>query len=173
MSKEFRERENLDSLGLTTPAYMREWCQRPGARLPDGKMEYYTEQDHKDTCDINKIIRKYDKTGLITHISSMEAKFGDLTGMEFKAMQDKVAGAKSMFEALPGKIKQRFDYMPEKLLEFMDDPKNRPEAIELGLINKDWAEEVDGIGEHVKNPQPPRTIPADAYEQEKVPANAG
>ena len=40
--------------------------------------------------------------------------------------------------------------MEGELLHFMENPENRQEAIELGLINQAWTEETDGLGEHVK-----------------------
>jgi phage internal scaffolding protein len=129
---------------------MRSFCTRPGRKDKTGKNIYTTEQHHKDKCDINKIIKKYDKTGVITHVTKFEAKFGDMTGMDFKTMQDKVAKAKSMFEAMPSEIRNRFDNNPADLLSFMENPDNRDKAIELGLIRADWTEETDGLGEHVR-----------------------
>lgn len=35
----------------------------------------------------------------------------------------------------------------------MEDPSNRDEAIELGLIDKNWTENTDGLGEHVPEGQ--------------------
>jgi len=129
---------------------LREFLKRPGKRDGDGNLMYVTEQSHKDMCDINKIIAKYDRTGLITHVSNFEAKFGDMTGIDFKIMQDKVASAQTMFNQLPVNIRNRFDNDAQQLLLFMDDSENRQEAIELGLIHKDWTPETDGLGEHVK-----------------------
>lgn len=133
----------------TTSEEMREHCQRPGDREEDGNIIYTTEQAHKDQCDINKIIARYDKTGLITHISKFEGRFGDLSGADFTEMAQQVAHAKSMFEELPSSIRNRFDNDPGKLLAFMDDEGNRDEAIELGMIREEWTEETDGLGEHV------------------------
>lgn len=149
MGKEYREKFQKEGKATTTPE-MRVFCQRPGATDLDGNIVYVTEQAHKDTCDVNKIIRKYDKQGLITHVSRFEAKFGDVTGLEFKAAQDKVIAAQAMFNELPSEIRNRFGNDPSKLLSFMDNPDNRDEAIKLGLINKNWTPETDGIGEHIK-----------------------
>lgn len=136
----------------TTPE-MREHVQRRGTVDEDGNIVYLTEQAHKDRCNINSIMAKYDKNGLITHISKFESEFGDTTGIEFKQMMDKVASARSSFEELPSKIRKRFDNDPTKLLQFMDDASNREEAIKLGLIRNTWTEETDGLGEHNKTGQ--------------------
>lgn len=136
------------AVGTTTPE-MREHCKRPGKQDENGKPIYFTEQAHKKECDVNNIIKKYDKNGLITHVSKFEAKFGDVSGVDFQAMQEKVANAQSMFNQLPVEIRSEFENNPAKLLKFMDNPDNRDRAIELGLINKDWTEDTDGLGEHV------------------------
>lgn len=136
---------------------MREFCKRPGKVNKDGTICYFTEQSHKDTCDINKIIANYDRQGIISHVTKIEAKFGDMTGSDFKTMSDQIIEAKRMFNGLPSKIREEFENNPAKLLEFMEDPNNRDRAIELGLIDEMTPASKDGLGEHVKiepNPEP-------------------
>lgn len=128
---------------------MRKFCQRPGRKDKMGNNIYMTEQAHKDTCDINKIIERFDRDGIISHVSKFEGKFGDLSGADFKEMMDQVTNAQSLFDELPVNIRNRFENSPEKLLTFMDEPGNRQEAIELGMIRESWSEAVDGLGEHV------------------------
>lgn len=149
MSKFYSEKFGLKP-APTTDLEMRVFCQRPGRIDGEGKPIYFTEQAHKDTCDVNKIIQKYDRQGLINHVSHFEAQFGDVSGFDFKTMQEKVLNAKSMFDKLPSAIRTRFNNDPQYLLTFMDDPNNRDEAIKLGLINSQWTPETDGLGEHVK-----------------------
>lgn len=157
MSKEWREKTNSEMEKVTNED-MRIHSQRPGKRNEDGTIQYFTEQAHKNECDVNKIVRKYDKNGIITHITRYEAQFGDLTGIDFKTAQDRIASAKSEFEKLPSEIRNRFKNQPHELLSFMDDPGNRQEAIKLGLIRNDWTEATDGIGEHIKDPEKERKI---------------
>jgi phage internal scaffolding protein len=152
MGKDYCEKYVCHSHPTTSPE-MRQWCQRPGNMDELGNPIYLTEQAHKDACDVNKIIRKYDTQGLISHISKFEAKFGDLTGLDFKAANDLIAAAKSTFENLPSEIRNRFKNSPEELLTFMENPENRDEAIKLGLIKSTWTEATDGLGEHVQEGQ--------------------
>jgi hypothetical protein len=132
-----------------TKKQMREFSKRPGKVDAQGNIVYMTEQAHKHECDVNHIVKKYDKHGLISHVSKFEAKFGDLSGTDFKSMYDKVTNAISMFQELPSGIRNRFDNSPAELLRFMDNPDNREEAIDLGIIRGDWTEATDGLGEHV------------------------
>lgn len=129
---------------------MRKWCQRPGRRDKNGKPVYFTQQNHKRECDVNYIIAKYDKTGIISRVQQIEARYGDVTGADFRKAQDLVLNAQNMFDQLPADIKKRFDQNAGKLLEFMENEENRGEAIKLGLIKASTPEEKDGIGEHVK-----------------------
>lgn len=149
----------------TTDGEMRLWCQRPGKKQGDGSILYFTEQHHKKECDINYIVKKYDKTGLIQHISRFEGKFGDMSGADFQTMQNKVANALSMFEQLPSEIRNRFKNSPTELLSFMDNEQNRNEAIKLGLIRSDWTEETDGLGEHVKEGENVKKEPVEVVEE--------
>lgn len=98
--------------------------------------ESLTEEHHKDRCDINKIIRNYDRTGLITHISSKEPQWGMDTLSAPKSYQDAmniVTVARESFEALPANVRKRFDNKPERFLEFIQNPENSSEAERLGI----------------------------------------
>lgn len=153
-------RDDFNEIGSSrTSEFMRIFCQRPGKKNPDGSICYFTEQAHKDTCDVNKIIRKYDKTGLISHISKFEAMYGDMTGFDFKEMKQKVIDMTNKFNELPSDIRKKFENSPENLLRFMENPENRDEAISLGLIKKEWTPETDGLGEHVKDGENVVTTP--------------
>lgn len=148
MGKEYRDKTGEVGSPTTSPE-MRELFKRPGRQDKDGKPIYFTEQSHKKECDVTNIVKKYDKTGLINHISKFEASFGDTTGADFKTAQDLVTNAMSLFNSLPSEIRNEFDNSPQNLLQFMENPENRDKAIELGLINKDWTLDTDGLGEHV------------------------
>lgn len=148
MSKIFREKFPD---GNYSKEDMRKHCQRPGKFDKKGKIIYFTEQSHKDSCNINSIIKKFDKNGLITHVSKIEAKYGDLTGLDFQSANNLVIKAMNDFMELPSKIRNRFKNSPEMFIEFMDNPDNRDEAIALGLIRGDWTPETDGLGEHIKS----------------------
>ncbi len=148
MGKQYREAMGDYGISATYPE-MRELCKRPGKTNEDGSIQYFTEQAHKNECNVNLIIKKYDKTGLIEHVSKFEGTFGDQTGLEFKQAQDMITGAIRLFQMLPADIKKRFKQSPEHLLRFMEDENNRDEAIKLGLIKATWTPDTDGLGEYV------------------------
>lgn len=148
MSKFYRQKTGKE-MNPSRTEKIRNLLKQPGNIDQSGNIIYTTEQSHKDLCDVNKIIKKYDKTGLISHVQKIEAKYGNLSGADFQQMQNKIAGAISMFNALPSEIRGTFDNSPATFLNFMDNPDNRNKAIEMGLIRGDWTPETDGLGEHV------------------------
>ena len=78
-----------------------------------------TEQSHKKSCDINAIMARYVKTGLIDHVQKYEGTYGDATGADFKAAQDLVAEQKSIFNDLPAPVRAMFKNDPSKYLELL------------------------------------------------------
>lgn len=96
-----------------------------------------TMQQFKDEADVNVIMSRYMATGVLPEdIDAGARQYLDATGYDFQAAQNLIAGAKSLFEQLPSKIRNRVENDPAKLLDFLRDPKNRAEAEELGLINR-------------------------------------
>lgn len=94
-----------------------------------------TQQHLAAECDINNIIRKFEKTGLVTHVTDKVARFGDFTNLpDYQAMLNTVRSAESQFMLLPAEMRERFDNDPARLVEFLSDSRNRDEAIKLGIL---------------------------------------
>lgn len=108
----------------------------PGLSIdPEGENEALTQQQFKDECDINNIMKRYSATGVLTHLNGREPEFGDFTSpVDFQAGLNTVIEAQAMFADLPSAMRERFANDPLKLLEFLADEKNRDEAVELGLV---------------------------------------
>lgn len=103
----------------------------------DTGSESRTKQSFKDQCDINNIMKKYIKTGTITHIRNSNGKYGDFTSaMDYHDAMNAVHEANEAFMGLSAAVRSRFDNDPGKLLDFVNDAKNKDEAIKLGLIEK-------------------------------------
>lgn len=121
---------------------------RPNQKItvrPDGSLRVQeindqptlARQEFKKDCDINEIIKKYKKTGQITHIAANQGKYLDLTGVtDYHDSMNKVLKAQDAFNSLPSVLRNRFKNDPSKLLEFIQDDKNYNEASELGLVPK-------------------------------------
>jgi phage internal scaffolding protein len=101
------------------------------------------QQHHKDECDINNILRQFNITGLLPE-SPLSPRYGDFTGIgDYHTALNRVIAAQDEFEALPAQIRARFDNDPAQLIEFLENSQNRPEAEELGLVEKATAEAVE------------------------------
>jgi phage internal scaffolding protein len=101
------------------------------------------QQHFKEECDINTILERFNITGMLPQ-SSLSPRYGDFTGIgDYHTALNRVIAAQDEFEALPAPLRARFDNDPAKLIEFLNDESNRPEAEELGLVAKAAAEVVE------------------------------
>lgn len=115
-----------------------------GTKFKPKSIEYpptLTKQSMKDECDINRIISKYSKIGVIEHINRNQASFGDVTDLDFQQSLHLVQSAQDAFDELPSQIRQRFNNDPSQLLAFLQDKNNLEEAISLGLVEKPAVED--------------------------------
>lgn len=101
------------------------------------------QQHYKEECDINTILQKFNVTGLLPE-SPISPRYGDFSGIgDYHTALNRVIAAQDEFEALPAQIRARFQNDPAQLIEFLQDETNRPEAEELGLVEKAAAEVVE------------------------------
>jgi len=101
------------------------------------------QQHFKEECDINTILQKFSITGLLPE-SPLSPRYGDFSGIsDYHTALNRVIAAQDEFEALPAQIRARFDNDPAKLIEFLDNDANRPEAEDLGLVERAAAEVVE------------------------------
>ena len=107
-------------------------------RDSSGKLIYKTEQSHKDRVDVNNIIKKYARTGVIDHMHFVDPSFQDCTSIDFKTAMDRVLKVQEAFEKIPSNIRNRFDNDPSKFMAFYENPENKEEAKKLGLTRSDW-----------------------------------
>lgn len=100
--------------------------------IVDGKS--LTKQCFKDECDINNIMKKVAKTGLVSHVSRFKGRYGDfIDATDYRTAVDKILEAECMFESLPANIRSMFSNDPASFLEFVQNPDNILQMEELGL----------------------------------------
>lgn len=114
-----------------------------------------TKQSFRQESDINVIMSRFEKTGLLTHVNQYNGQYGDFTGLpEYQEAMNKVVSANEMFASLPAKIRDRFANDPAKFLSFVGDPANAAEAKALGLFKA-----VDEAPARLSNPTPEPKAP--------------
>lgn len=115
--------------------------------------EILVEQCHKDDCDINKIIGRYDRHGVLNTVNEAKKWYGDFTEVnEFQQAQELVAKGKTYFEELPSEVRNKFRNDPGNFLEFASDPRNNKEMVKLGLATEIIEPEEKPVRVVVENP---------------------
>ncbi|QXP07881.1 MAG: internal scaffolding protein [Arizlama microvirus] len=93
-----------------------------------------TKQAHKDECDINLIVPRYSKTGLVTHLNRASPSFADVTSFgDYAESLQTVVMAQDSFMQLPATLRARFGNDPAQFVSFCSNPANKDELISLGL----------------------------------------
>lgn len=93
------------------------------------------QQSAKDECDINAIMRRYERTGLVDHVSTVQGRFGDFSNaMDYQSSLNAVMAAQESFMALPASLRAAFHNDPAALVAFVSDPENYDQAREMGLV---------------------------------------
>lgn len=101
--------------------------------------ESMTKQSFKQECDINNIVKKYQKDGAVTHAVKYGGTYGFASGQTFQDAMNLCVSAQQMFEDLPSDIRNKFSNDPGQFLDYVQDPANAEEMEELGLVVEDPA----------------------------------
>ncbi len=113
-----------------------------------------TQQAAKDSCDVNLIMKTYEKTGVLTHENANMPVYGDFSNSgDYQAARNAVNAAQSEFALLSADIRRRFNNNPEEMLLFLDEPSNLDEAVKLGLV-EDHLEVKSPIRRMEPEPEP-------------------
>lgn len=94
-----------------------------------------THQSMADECDINRIMAKFQKTGILDHRNSFEGQYGDFTNApeDYHSSMNAVLSAETMFKSLPSSVRKKFQNDPGQFIDFVGDPANKKEMISMGL----------------------------------------
>lgn len=96
--------------------------------------ESLTHQSMAPECDINRIMLKWQKTGVIEHRNEFQGQYGDFSEVPtYQEAMDKVIRGQEVFMTLPSTVRKQFENDPGQFLEFATDPKNHDQMVEMGL----------------------------------------
>lgn len=117
-----------------------------------------TKQEFASQCDINNIIKEFSLTGQISHINAA-AKQGAFINLpdsvDYQEHLHAIKAAGDAFNALPAKIRDRFQGDPANFLAFVEDPANAEELVELGIRERPRAQAQAPASEPAPAPTPP------------------
>jgi len=92
-----------------------------------------TQQHSKDQVDINNIMKRYIKTGVLDHVAKYQPQYRDNNATDYQESMNIVIKADEMFSELPSQARKHFDNDPAAFLDFVQDPANHHKLHELGL----------------------------------------
>lgn len=118
-----------------------------------------TEQSYKDDTDINRLLEPAMRKGLLRHVARFVGEYDDIPVESFQDAQFVVSKGKNMYEALPARVRAKFNG-PGEFMEFVQNPDNKPWLKKHGLLKG-----LDGVDRHGRatgyNPNPPPPEEAD------------
>lgn len=115
------------------------------------------KQSFVPECDINNIMKRYEKDGIITHVARYNGEYGAFAGVpEFHDAMNRVIEAEAMFMSLPAAVRSRFRNDPASFIEFATDDKNKDELRKMGLLKPVVP---DPLPQKVEVVNPPPVVP--------------
>jgi phage internal scaffolding protein len=127
-----------------------------------------TQQHFRDECDINNIMSRYERTGILVdplQQRQVKPEFGDFSNIpDYQEAQNALIEAHQLFDNLPATIRKRFLNSPAQLLDFMADESNIEEAVKLGIIYRpEEPEKEPPVGDKppIKEPESKQNPPTE------------
>lgn len=102
----------------------------PGISFPEPSL---TNQSDMKDADINEIWKKVEAGAIIKPREPVYGDFSEVT--DFHLMQIALTNAQRVFNQMPVAIRNRFNNNVQELIDFVENPANKKEAVKLGLIN--------------------------------------
>lgn len=89
-----------------------------------------TKQAFKDSTDVNKMLRKAQKAGTLSHLVRHGAVYGDFSDVpDLLTAQNRINAGKAIYDELPSEIRKEFPDM-FKFFEYVNDPANKDDLVE-------------------------------------------
>lgn len=97
-----------------------------------------TQQQFKEQCDVNEIMKRFERTGMLDHLNTFQGNYGDFLDVpqSFHDAVNQVLSAQDMFMTIPARVRAEFNNDPGEFLAFVSDPANADRMVELGLATR-------------------------------------
>lgn len=92
-----------------------------------------TKANLADNLDVNKIIKRFQKTGILQKLVDLEGIYGEIDSMELRDALEKVNKAENMFMDVPSKIRNMFDNDAGAFIDYATNPANIQQLRDWGL----------------------------------------
>jgi hypothetical protein len=125
-----------------------------------------TDQTHKDTCDINRVLDRARRGIGLSHLEQHGSTYGDFSDWDeftYEDYKNRLARANSVFYDLDAELRSEFDNNPGKFFAFVNDPQNASRLEEifpaLSAPGRQFADVIGGTVTTPSDPGPADTTP--------------
>lgn len=146
------------------PEFRTAYGPKPRVTLDCG--EGLTKQSMRDECDINLIMKKYAKTGVLEHQRQYRGDYSEFEAIDFHEAMNAITAANAMFMELPAKVRAQFGNDPGSFVDFVTDPENLEAVQKMGLAPASNAPPPKGVK---PAPEPPSEPPPAAEAPPEAP----
>lgn len=92
-----------------------------------------TDQSFKDLVSVKSLVARTEAKGLLRASQKFEGTMDDYPNLDYQEAQFALAEAKSVFEAMPSKLRKQFGNDPIAFAEFVQNPENQKNLVDMGL----------------------------------------
>jgi len=133
-----------------------------GSSLDQKDQSSKTKQSEKDNCDINKIMERFNRTGQLPRLRTIEPIFGDVRTPDYQTAQQLIIDAKKAFMELPSKVRQYFGHDPQNYVKALTNPseETKKALLKFGLMVESQPTTDDTLREIAKNTKPESKKPS-------------
>jgi phage internal scaffolding protein len=107
------------------------------AALDCSKDSGRTQQSFEAESNINTIVARIFKTKEFPDSAPFVMQGDFVNAPDFQSAMDLIVKAREAFDAMPARVRSRFDNDPGKFVSFTSDEKNFDEAVKFGLVRPD------------------------------------
>ncbi|WNK12735.1 MAG: internal scaffolding protein [Microvirus sp.] len=145
---------------MLSSAYVEKDGNNPAFNLDCSDLPSLTRQEFAEECDINVLMSRFEKTGLIDNLNRGEPRYLDVSDVpDMHQAMHILQTATDAFMSLPATVRRDFDNDPIKFVDFCENPENLPKLREWKLAPPAPLEPGPQKVE-VVNPPPPKDAPA-------------
>jgi len=92
------------------------------------------KQSMKDECDVNKIVERFQKSGLISHLGAGVPAFVDVSELgDYRSVIEQVRSVEAYFAGLPAKVRSVFKNDARSFMDYLETAPTVQDLEEVGL----------------------------------------
>ncbi len=104
----------------------------------DNSGECFVQQSDFDRSDINLIVERFIRTGVLESVKQTHGEYGDFSEVtDYHSALNQVRHAEESFMTLPATVRAKFQNDPGMFLDFVGNPDNLDQMAEMGLLNEE------------------------------------